>query len=145
MKNILSKLIFTLITMFIVCASNGQSIVDIRFNLYADSVKNTIDNYINVEARLSNGRYIPLTANEINFSSDYGFWRGNSLVLSKVKNVDAVNITAQLKSDTSKKITTTVYIQKYPDAGFFLSEKDFMNKMQNRRQPAQRQQRRFFY
>ncbi len=145
MKHLLSKIIFTLITTLAFSFTNAQSIVDIRFNLYADSVKNTIDNYINVEARLSNGRYMPLTDKEITFSSDHGFWRGNSLVLSKVKNVNAVNITAQLKSDTSKKISTMVYIQKYPDPGVFLTERDFMNKMQKRRQPPQRQQRRFFY
>ena len=139
-----------IVTLFFT-AAQSQSITEIRFNLYYDSLKTTIDNYINVEAKLSNGRYLPLTEKDIHFSSDYGFWRGNALVLSKeISNLNKVYITAQLKSDTSKTISTTIYVQKYPDADIFLTEKNYLNRMNNpNRQvpPRQRrmQPRRFYW
>lgn len=147
MQKLYLKITLVLITTLFITTVHSQSITEIRFNLYYDSLKTTIDNYINVEAKLSNGRYLPLTEKDIQFSSDYGFWRGSALVLSKERaNMDKVNITAQLKSDTSKKISATIYVQKYPDAGIFLTEQDYMNRIQNRNRQApprkQPQQRR---
>lgn len=143
MQKLYLKITSVLIATLFFTTAQSQSVTEIRFNLYYDSLKTTIDNYINVEAKLSNGRYLPLTEKDIQFSSDYGFWRGNALVLSKERsNMNKVNITAQLKSDTSKKISTTIYVQKYPDTGIFLTEKDYMNRIQNRNRQASPRQRR---
>lgn len=133
------KFLFLVLSFILGYQLSAQSIVDIRFNLYADSVKTTIDNYINVEAKLSDGRFIPLTSENIIFKSDYGYWEGNSLVLSKEKNIFKVNISAQLRDNPSKNISTTVYVQQYPDAGAFLSEENFMKNQRNRQQPVRQQ------
>ncbi len=118
--------------------ANSQQIVDIRFNLYADSVKTTIDNYINVEGKLSNGRYIPLTEKEISFSSDYGRWKGNCLLIDKKDNLNAIKITASLKSNPEIQKSTTVYVQKYDDPGYYLTEQDYMNQLRKRQQRSRR-------
>ena len=47
----------------------SQKIDSISFHLYTDSLKKGQHNYINVDGKLSNGHWQPLTSKEIQFSS----------------------------------------------------------------------------
>lgn len=133
MKTTTLKVFLPLFLLLFFNKTNGQQIVDIRFNLYADSVKTTIDNYINVEGLLSSGHYIPLTQKEINFVSDFGKWKGNCLLVDQKDNLDKIKITATLKTNPQLKKSTVVYVQKYDDPGVYMTEQDYMDQLRKRR------------
>lgn len=92
--------------------ASTQEVDSIFINLYYDSIKLNVHNYINVDAKLSNGRYIPLSAKEVAFSSDYGKWEGNSLIIDSGCRKNFITITASLKSNPRLKKTTIIYIKK---------------------------------
>jgi hypothetical protein len=60
-------------------AAHAQQVDSIYFHLYTDSLKKGVHNYINVDGKLSNGHWLPLTNKEIEFSSSTGKFEGNSL------------------------------------------------------------------
>jgi hypothetical protein len=59
----------------------AQKIDSIYFHLYTDSLKKGTHNYINVDAKLADGKWRPLTAKELTFTSSYGTFEGNELIL----------------------------------------------------------------
>ena len=107
-------LLFTvLVSGFIL--SNAQKIDSIYFHLYTDSLKKGTHNYINVDAKLSDGKWKPLSAKEINFTSSYGTFEGNELILPDTPAVEKLTIKAVLKSDPSLSKEITIWIKKKPD------------------------------
>ena len=95
--------------------SNAQKIDSIYFHLYTDSLKKGTHNYVNVDAKLSDGKWKPLSAKEITFTSSYGTFEGNELVLPDKPVVDKLTIKAVLKSDPGLWKEMTVWIKKKPD------------------------------
>lgn len=91
---------------------NAQAIDSIFINLYYDSLKMNVHNYINVDAKLSNGSYIPLSAKEVNFTSDYGKWEGNSLLVDSSCKREFIQVQAQLKSNPQLKKSVIIYLKK---------------------------------
>lgn len=91
---------FILILLIIISKSvSAQKIDSIYVNLYTDSLKKGTHNYINVDGLLSNGRYLPLDSTKIIFSSDYGYFSGNSLVIPFDYKQRKVHIKVQLKDN----------------------------------------------
>ncbi len=95
--------------------SIAQKVESIQFNLYTDSLKKGVHNYINVDAKLSNGRFAPLDSKQITLSSSYGKWDGNDLIIDSSFTKDSVIITATLQENTSIKKTIVIYLKKKPD------------------------------
>ena len=58
------KKLLILLAVISTTSSQAQSVDSIYFNLYTDSLKKGVYNYINVDGLLSTGSYIPLMANE---------------------------------------------------------------------------------
>ncbi|MCO5237403.1 MAG: hypothetical protein M9933_14150 [Chitinophagaceae bacterium] len=90
----------------------SQKIDSIYFNLYTDSLKKGTYNYINVIGKLSNGTYRPLDSMKVIFTSSYGKFHGNSLLLPAEPAVEKVSITVTLKSNASQVLRRTLYIKK---------------------------------
>jgi hypothetical protein len=78
-KNLKIFLLFTIL--LITSLAKAQKIDSIYFHLYTDSLKKGVHNYINVDGKISDGRWLPLTPKEIQFSSTGGKFEGNDLVL----------------------------------------------------------------
>ena len=95
--------------------SNAQKIDSIYFHLYTDSLKKGTHNYINVDGKTSDGKWKPLSAKEITFTSSYGTFEGNELVLPDPCSVEKLTIKAALKSNPSTWKEITVWIKKRPD------------------------------
>jgi len=95
--------------------SRAQRIDSIYFHLYTDSLKKGTHNYINVDAKLSDGKWKPLSAKEIAFTSSYGTFDGNELILPAECTVQKLTIKAVLKSDPGLWKEITVWIKKRPD------------------------------
>ena len=95
--------------------SNAQKIDSISFHLYTDSLKKGTHNYINVDAKTSDGKWKPLTAKDITFTSTYGTFEGTELVLPDNPAVEKLTIKAVLKSDPKLWKEITIWIKKKPD------------------------------
>jgi hypothetical protein len=90
----------------------AQKVDSIFFNLYTDSLKKGTFNYINVDARYSNGTYLPLTNKELTFTASCGTFEGTSLFLDKDFKGEKVVVKAVLKSNPSVWKEITIYIKK---------------------------------
>ncbi len=93
----------------------AQKIDSIYFHLYTDSLKKGTHNYINVDAKLADGKWKPLSAKEIAFTSSYGAFEGNELVLPAECTVQKLTVKAVLKSDPGLWREITIWIKKKPD------------------------------
>jgi len=93
----------------------AQKVDSIYFNLYTDSLKKGQHNYINIDAKLSNGRWQPLTAKEIDFSCASATFEGNQLIIPENFKLEKVTVKAVLKSNPAIWIERTIWIKKKPD------------------------------
>ena len=84
-------------------------------NLYTDSLKKGTYNYINIDGKLSTGKFIPLDSTYIIFTSSDGRFSGNSLWLDPDFKKEKVSIKAVLKSNPSMSKEFTMYIKKKPN------------------------------
>lgn len=105
------KFIFILLLSAPVLAQS-QKVDTIFFNLYTDSLKRGVFNYINVDGKLTNGNFLPLMSDEIILSSTVGRWEGNSLVIDTCNRTDSVIITAILKARPEVRKSVAIYIKK---------------------------------
>jgi hypothetical protein len=91
---------------------HAQQVDSIFFHLYTDSLKKGTHNYINVDGKLSNGNWLPLTNKEIDFTSSTGKFVGNSLIIDTAFKGEKVTVKAVLKTNTAIWKETTIYIKK---------------------------------
>lgn len=120
---------FSLLAILISAAiiGNAQRIDSIFFHLYTDSLKKGTHNYINIDGKTSDGKWRPLTAKDITFTSSYGTFDGNELILPDEPTVQKITIKAVLKSDPKTWKEITVWIKKKPDDEFLPSKDDVLN------------------
>jgi hypothetical protein len=89
----------------------AQSVDSIFFHLYTDSLKKGVHNYINVDGKLSNGQWRPLTAKDISFTCSYGKFDGNSLIIDSGFTGEKVTVKAVLKSNPALWREVTIYMK----------------------------------
>ena len=113
---------------FLLTASllKAQQIDSIYFHLYTDSLKLGRHNYINIDGKLNNGPYIPLTDKEIIFKSNTGIWQGNDLIIDSSYKHDSVFIKATLKSNNALSKSIVIYIKRNSYEGKLVSEDDIL-------------------
>jgi len=109
------KVFAIVIAPFLAVPLFSQTIDSIFFHLYTDSLKKGQHNYINVDAKLSNGRWQPLTSKEIDFSSSAGKFEDNDLVLPETSKENKITIKAVLKSKPEIWKEITIWVKKNPD------------------------------
>ena len=106
----------------------AQKIDSIFFHLYTDSLKKGTYNYINVDGKMSDGKWKPLSSKEIIFTTNYGFFEGNELVLPDTCIVDSVLVKAVLISQPGIWKEITIWIKKKPDDEILPKKEDILNK-----------------
>ena len=111
----MKKLIYILFLMVAGWTAKAQQIESFYINLYTDSLKKGTHNYINVDGKMSNGSWKPLTSRELVFKTDYGKFEGNDLILPEQPTVEKVQVTVTLKSDASISKKVTIWIKQKPD------------------------------
>lgn len=105
-------LVTFLTSLTLVKAQKVETKVDsIFFNLYTDSLKRGTYNYINVDGKLSDGRWLPLTAKEISFTASSGTFDGNSLFIDSSFKGQKVTIKAALKQNPALFREVVIYIK----------------------------------
>lgn len=94
----------------------GNNKIDtLFFNLYTDSLKKGTNNYINVDGKTAEGRWIPLTANELIFSASACKFEGNELVIPHDFSQPSITVKVQLRSNPAVIKEITIWIKKLPD------------------------------
>lgn len=129
MKKLL--IIFLVLSAF---TSKAQKVESIYFNLYTDSLKKGVHNYINVDGKLADGSYLPLMSDEVAFTSSAGRWDGNSLVIDTAYKQDSVVITASLKEHPEIKKNVTIYLKKIVTDPPLKTEKELMEEWRKKGQ-----------
>ena len=104
-----------IIILFFSTSVFSQKIDSISFHLYTDSLKKGRHNYINIDGKLSNGHWLPLTAKEIQFFSSLGEFEGNDLVLPIKFEEEKIQVKAILKNNPSIWKEITIWVKKLPD------------------------------
>jgi hypothetical protein len=122
----MEKTVFILL-LLISLGARSQKVDSIYFNLYTDSLKKGVYNYINVDGKLGNGTYLPLMSDELVFSSTLGKWDGNNLIIDRSSVVDSVIITAALKSRPEVRKSVTVYVKKIEVEPPLKTEEELLN------------------
>lgn len=95
--------------------AEAQKIDSIYVNLYTDSLKKGTYNYINIDGRLSNGRYLPLDSTDIIFITSDGKFYGNTLWLDPNFSKEKVTIKVILRNNTAVGKQFDMYIKKIPN------------------------------
>ncbi|HLL43936.1 MAG TPA: hypothetical protein VK369_12400 [Segetibacter sp.] len=129
----MKKLVTILIVLSAFTAS-AQKVDSIYFNLYTDSLKKGVHNYINVDGKLTNGTYQPLMSNEVAFTSSAGRWEGNSLIVDSAYKQDSVVITASLKEHPEVKKNVTIYLKKIVTEPPLKTEKELLEEWRKKGQ-----------
>jgi hypothetical protein len=93
----------------------AQKVDSIYFHLYTDSLKKGQHNYINVDGKLSNGRWLPMTSKDVQFVCNEATFQGNELIIPEDFKPEKVTIRAFLKSNLLMVIERTVWIKTVPD------------------------------
>jgi hypothetical protein len=95
--------------------ASAQKIDSIYFHLYTDSLKKGFYNYINVDGKTADGKWLPLTADEVIFSTanDTSLrFQNNDLFIDSAYTKEAVTVKAVLKSNPAIWKEVTIYIRK---------------------------------
>src|SRR6185503_7288798 len=77
----------------------AQKVDSIFFHLYTDSLKKGTHNYINVDGKTADGKWKPLTGKDIDFTTTYGKFDGNELILPGECTVEKLTVKAVLKAN----------------------------------------------
>lgn len=109
------KLIFILNLLFVVFFTKAQNIETIHFNPLTDSVKRGFDYYINIDAKLTNGKWLPLTNKELLITSTAGVVNGNNVLIPLNYSLKNFEVTIILKTDAAKKLIFTLPIKQLAD------------------------------
>ena len=107
--------VVALVILFFSIPVFSQKIDSISFHLYTDSLKKGQHNYINVDGKLSNGQWQPLTSKEIQFSSSACEFQGKDLVVPADLKEEKIKIKAELKGNPAIWKEVTIWIKKIPD------------------------------
>ena len=96
-------------------SGNAQKVDSIFFHLYTDSLKKGTHNYINVDGKTFDGKWKPLTGKDIDFTTTYGKFEGNELILPDECTVEKLTVKAILKANPALWKEVIIWIKKKPD------------------------------
>ena len=112
-------------------ACKAQKVDSIYVHLYTDSLKKGTYNYINIDGLLSNGHYLPLDSTQLNFSSSYGKFYGNTLWIDRDCKVEKVSIKVAMKNNPSMARDFVMYIKKKEDNERLKTTDEIMGEIRN--------------
>ena len=95
--------------------ARAQKIESLHIDLYTDSLKKGTYNYINIDGKLPNGRYLPLDSTHLIFRASAGRFSGNSLWIDPDFAAEKIDIKVTLRSNPALFKEFTLYIKRNPD------------------------------
>ena len=121
-KNFLFLLLFSSKSLF------SQKVDSIYFHLYTDSLKKGVHNYINVDGKMSTGKWWPLTSKDLNFTTTEGKFEGSNLIIPWEFTGASVTVTATLKSNPVLTKSITIWMKILPDPDILPTADEIMNR-----------------
>lgn len=123
-----------LLALFVICtvSAKAQQVESIHVNLYTDSLKKGTKNYINIDGKLSNGRYLPLDSTHLVFWSSAGTFTGNNLWIEPDFAPLKVDFKVSLRSNPGLFKTFSIYVKQQPDPELKTME-EVMNKKKSKK------------
>jgi hypothetical protein len=109
------SIVTSIIILGLAFAARAQKVDSICFHLYTDSLKKGTHNYINVDGKLSDGSWRPMTSRDIEFTASACSFSNNDLVIPADCKEEKITIRAVLRSNPAMKIEKTVWIKRRPD------------------------------
>jgi hypothetical protein len=110
-----SKTILVTLLILSVSQLQAQKVDSIYFHLYTDSLKKGQHNYINIDGKLSNGSWRPLTSADVDFSCPEAKFEKNDLFIPENFAGEKVKVKAILKSNPAVWKEITIYIKQMAD------------------------------
>lgn len=94
--------------------AGAQEVKEIYFHLYTDSLKKGFFNYINVDGKTADGKWLPLTSEEVIFSVTDTLlkFEKNDLFIDSAYLRETVVVKAALRSNPKIWKEVTIYIRK---------------------------------
>ena len=111
--------------------AKAQKVESIYINLYTDSLKKGTFNYINIDGKLSNGKYLPLDSNHLIFWASAGKFSGNSLWIDRDFTAQKVDVKVSLRDNPALVKEFTIFIKQKPDPALKTMD-EIMNKPKSR-------------
>ncbi len=111
----MKKILFVCLIVIAGAGLKAQQVDSIFFHLYTDSLKKGQHNYINVDGKLSDGKWMPLSSKEIEFSCATATFKGNELIIPEDFRDSSVTVKAVLRSNPSVFLEKTIWIKQKPD------------------------------
>jgi hypothetical protein len=105
------KLLFFLAIVISIKAS-AQKIESIHFNLYTDSLKKGFYNYINVDGKYTDGRWLPLDTTQIQLTASAGTFKGNDIYIDSSYKGETVTVKAVLRKNPAIWKEVVIHIRK---------------------------------
>ena len=112
--------------------AKAQKVESIYVNLYTDSLKKGTFNYINIDGKLSNGKYLPLDSTHLIFWASAGKFSGNSLWIDRNFTPQKVDIKVSLRSNPAIIKEFTIYIKQQHDPELKTMD-EIMNKTKSKK------------
>ena len=114
----------------------AQKIDSIYFHLYTDSLKKGFYNYINVDGKTADGRWMPLSSQEVDFfvadTASLRFQK-NDLFIDSTYSAETVRVKAVLKSNPTVWKEVVIYIRKRGFNEPLPTNEDIFRQPRNRR------------
>jgi hypothetical protein len=123
----MKKFLFLIVITAAVPSLIAQKVDSIFFHLYTDSLKKGQHNYINIDGKLSNGHWLPMTNKEILLTCPEAKFEGNELIIPEDFKPEKVKVRATLKSNPVVVIERTIWIRKKPDDELLPTREDVIN------------------
>ena len=121
--------------------TKAQKVDSIYIDLYTDSLKKGTYNYINIDGKLPNGKFIPLDTTDIIFTASDGKFSGNSLWIDPDFSKEKVFIKVTLKSNPSMYKEFTIFIRKKRDDEKLKTLDDLMNETKPSSKPSRKRKK----
>jgi len=111
----MKKLLLGFLLLLFLAPAFAQKVDSIYFHLYTDSLKKGQHNYINVDGKLSDGRWKPMTDREVIFSCTTASFEGNELIIPDEFSNKTVLVRAVLRANPAVWIEKTIGVKQIPD------------------------------
>ncbi|GAA4755389.1 hypothetical protein GCM10023229_41050 [Flavisolibacter ginsenosidimutans] len=108
------KIVFLFVFFTAWQCARSQKVDSICFHLYTDSLKKGFYNYINIDGKTADGKWLPLSSKELDlivFDPNLRF-ENNDLFIDSAYKKETVLVKAVLKSNPAIWKETTIYIRK---------------------------------
>lgn len=112
--------------------AKAQKVESIYVNLYTDSLKKGTFNYINIDGKMSNGRYLPLDSTQLVFWASAGKFSGNSLWIDRDFAPQKVDIKVSVRDNPAMVKEFTIYVKQKPDPELKTMD-EIMNKSKSKK------------